>query len=85
MPHLLVNAPDIFAQQSEAEEREAEQEERDGEERERPLGFWADDEAAHREVDDENSREDRRSTMPATENNCRGRIGEPRHQIEVQA
>ena len=41
MPHLVVDAADIFAEQADAEQRHAEQEERDREQREHAFGLRA--------------------------------------------
>src|SRR6185437_15177782 len=83
LPHLFVNAPHVFADDAKTDEQHADQEERDAEEREHTLDFGSDDQAPHRQYDDEEERHQRQRHSGHGEELQRHHR-EAGHEIEVE-
>src|SRR3989338_5647390 len=84
MAHLLVDAPDVFAEQTDAEQRDTDQEEHQCEQREQALCFRADHQAAHHEEYEEQAGE-HRDQHPQHGEHLQRHQREAGHQVEVQA
>src|SRR3989338_2401574 len=82
--YLLVDAPDVFTEQADAEQRDADQEEHQRKQREQALRFRADYQAAHHEKYEEHGRE-YRDQHPQHGEHLQRHQREAGHQVEIQA